>query len=80
MIEARQIGSWFFQVEKQPEVGIEAYDQGVEILREFFLKELAQFDSPELRPLGKDIIQCCIDRGTAAQYDALLGSGTLKSK
>lgn len=80
MIEARQIGSWFFQVEKQPEVGIEAYDQGAEILREFFLKELAQFDSPELRPLGKDIIQCCLDGGSAADYDALLGKGTLKAK
>jgi hypothetical protein len=78
MVEARQIGSWFFQVEKQPEVGVEAYDKGAEILREFFLKELAQFDSPDLRPLGKQIIQCCIDGGTAADYDALLGNGTLK--
>ena len=80
MIEARQIGSWFFQVEKQPEVGVEAYDKGAEILREFFLKELAQFDSPDLRPLGKKIIECCVNGGTVADYDALLGSGTLKAK
>jgi hypothetical protein len=78
MIEARQIGSWFFQVEKQPEVGVEAYDKGAEILREFFLKELSQFDSPDLNPLGKQIIQCCVDGGSAADYDALLGNGTLK--
>jgi hypothetical protein len=78
MVEARQIGSWFFQVEKQPEVGLDAYDAGARILREFFLKELAQFDSPDLRPLGHEIIQCCVDGGTAADYDALLGKGTLK--
>ncbi|NBB78775.1 MAG: DUF4914 family protein [Verrucomicrobia bacterium] len=78
MVEGRQIGSWFFQVEKQPEVGLEAYDAGAQTLREFFLKELAQFDSPELRPLGREIIQCCVDGGSAADYDALLGQGTLK--
>jgi hypothetical protein len=78
MVEARQIGSWFFQVEKQPEVGTEAYDKGAEILREFFLRELAQFDSPDLIPLGKEIIKCCVDGGSAADYDKLLGSGTLK--
>lgn len=79
MVEARQIGSWFFQVEKQPEVGNQAYDAGAQILREFFLKELAQFDSPELRPLGREIIQCCVNGGTVADYDALLGDGTLKA-
>lgn len=78
MVEARQIGSWFFQVEKQPEVGIEAYDAGAEILRDFFLKELAQFDSPDLRPLGREIIKCCVEGGSIADYDALLGKGTLK--
>lgn len=78
MVESRQIGSWFFQVEKQPEVGVEAYDKGAEILREFFLKELANFDSPDLLPLGKQIIECCLNGGTVADYDKLLGTGTLK--
>lgn len=78
MVEARQIGSWFFQVEKQPEVGLEAYDKGAEILRQFFLRELAQFDSPDLRPLGREIIRCCVDGGNIADYDKLLGTGTLR--
>ncbi|MGB0257209.1 MAG: DUF4914 family protein [Coraliomargarita sp.] len=79
MVEGRQIGSRFFHVDRQPEVGVEAYDKGAEILREFFLKELANFDSPDLRPLGKEIIQCCIDGGSVADYDKLLGNGTLKA-
>ncbi len=78
MIEARQIGSWFFQVEKQPEVGIEAYDAGAQILTEFFHRELKQFDSPDLHPLGKKIIECCFKGGMIDDYDALIGSGTLK--
>lgn len=78
MIEARQIGSWFFQVEKQPEVGLEAYDKGAEILRQFFLRELSQFNSPDLRPLGREIIRCCVDGGSIEDYDKLLGSGALR--
>ncbi|MFP4157200.1 MAG: DUF4914 family protein [Opitutales bacterium] len=79
MVEARQIGSWFFQVEKQPEVGVEAYDAGAKILTEFFRSELKNFDSPDLMPLGQKIIQCCLDGGKIEDYDALLGEGTLKS-
>ncbi|MGB0415231.1 MAG: DUF4914 family protein [Coraliomargarita sp.] len=79
MVEGRQIGSWFFQVEKQPEVGEAAYDAGATILTEFFHSELANFNSPDLRPLGKEIIECCLNGGSAADYDKLLGSGTLKA-
>ncbi|MFP4069782.1 MAG: DUF4914 family protein [Opitutales bacterium] len=78
MVEARQIGTWFFHVDKQPEVGPEAYDAGAKILTEFFHSELAQFDSPDLRPLGREIIQCCMDGGSIEDYDKLLGDGTLK--
>jgi len=60
MVEARQVGSRFFRVEKQPEVGVEAYDAGAKILADFFHKELKNFDSPELNPLGKKIIECCL--------------------
>ncbi|MFO8026945.1 MAG: DUF4914 family protein [Opitutales bacterium] len=80
MIEARQIGSWFFQVEKQPEVGVEAYDVGAKMLQEFFHSELKNFDSPDLLPLGKEIIECCLNGGSIKDYDALLGNGTLKKK
>ena len=79
MVEARQIGFRFFHVDKQPEVGEEAYDAGAAILQDFFRKELANFDSPELRSLGRDIIRCCLDGGTVADYDALLNGPTIKA-
>ncbi len=78
MVESRQIGGRFFHVEKQPEVGPEAYDQGAKILSDFFHRDLAQFNSSDLKPLGREIIQCCLDGGTIEDYDKLLGGGTLK--
>lgn len=80
MIESRQVGTRFFNVEKQPEVGVDAYDKGAEILYDFFRKELANFDSPDLLPLGKKIIACCLAGGSAQDYDELLGNGTLRKK
>ncbi len=40
VVEGRTIGSWFFEVEQQPEVGRDAYDRGAEILNKFFHSEL----------------------------------------
>lgn len=80
MVESRQIGTRFFNVEKQPEVGEAAYDKGAEILYDFFRSELANFDSPDLDPLGRQIIECCLQGGTVTDYDALLGNGSLRKK
>ncbi len=77
IVEGRQIGSWFFEVDKQPEVGTEAYDQGAEILYEFFRRELSNFDSPDLIPLGKQIIECCLSNGTVDDYRRLIEHPTL---
>jgi hypothetical protein len=71
-IEGRLIPRWFLQVETQPEVGEEAYDKGAEQLYDFFRKCLAKFDHVDLLPLGRDIIQCCLDRGKFEDYAALI--------
>ena len=70
-VEGQSIGTWFFDVSKQPEVGLEAYDAGAEILYDFFRKQLANFDSPDLSSLGKDIIQACLDGASVEEYDSL---------
>jgi hypothetical protein len=71
-VEGRTIGSWFFKVDKQPEVGPEAYDKGAEILRAFFYKELKQFLDDDLDDLGRRIIECCFDDGSLDDYQSLL--------
>ncbi|MGA0332546.1 MAG: DUF4914 family protein [Kiritimatiellia bacterium] len=77
VVEGRPIGSWFFNVDKQPEVGPEAYDEGAKILQAFFESELKQFQVKDLLPLGRDIIQCCLDRGNIQQFAELIPHGTL---
>ncbi|MCC5833737.1 MAG: DUF4914 family protein [Opitutales bacterium] len=77
MIEGRVIGPWFLEVDKQPEVGEEAYDKGAKILANFFHKELSQFDDPDLLPLGRKIIDCCFANGSIADYEKLIDVNTL---
>lgn len=77
VVEGRTIGSWFFEVDQQPEVGEAAYDQGAEILSEFFQRELANFLHPELLPLGRRIIDCCLAGGTLEDYEKLIDHETI---
>ncbi|NSW89987.1 MAG: DUF4914 family protein [Firmicutes bacterium] len=56
------------EVDKQPEVGNEGFDAGAKLLTNFFKKQLAKFVTPELDPLGKQIIECCICNGTVEEY------------
>jgi hypothetical protein len=72
-IEGTVLPEWFLRVEKQPEVGIEGYDRGSEILKQFFEKELKKFVQPELCKAGNQIIECCLDHGTVEEYETLLG-------
>jgi len=71
-VEGGTIGSWFFEVDLQPEVGEFAYDRGAEILTEFFAQELQPFLTPDLLPLGQEIIKTCLAGGTLADYEALI--------
>jgi hypothetical protein len=77
IVEGRTIGSWFFEVDQQPEVGEAAYDRGAELLAEFFHKELSQFLEPDLHPLGRRIIECCLKGGTLADYASLIDHQTV---
>lgn len=71
-VEGRTIPRWFFQVDTQVEVGEAAYDQGAGILQDFFRRELSQFLVPELSPLGRKIIGCCLEGGSVDDYQRLL--------
>lgn len=56
----------------QPEVGKTGYDQGANILSAFFKKELEQYLTSDLHPLGKAIIECCLNDGTLEAYNELM--------
>lgn len=73
-IEGVPIPHWFLQVETQPEVGTEAYDQGAEVLAQFFHAELAELGaSGDLDPLGRRIITWCQDHGGVRELEGILG-------
>ncbi len=72
VVEGVQIPDFFFSVERQSEVGVEAYDKGQEILYRFFEKNLQAYLMPEMDPLGRKIISCCLDKGTVEDLNALI--------
>ncbi len=74
-VEGTQVPQWLLQVDLQREVGPDGYDAGAKILENFFYKELQKFLHADLDPLGKDIINCCLDGGTVEQYESLLSEG-----
>ena len=73
-IEGSQLSRWFLQVDTQPEVGVEAYDEGARIWKEFFQRYLKDFCQPDLIDLGQKIIQCCMDGGQVEDYETLIHS------
>lgn len=80
MVEGRMIGPWFLEVDKQPEVSETAYDAGAEILEEFFHRELRGFLDTDLHPLGRKIIDCCLNGGTLADYEAFIDTETISEE
>ena len=71
-IEGERIPTRLLKVYKQAEVGTDGYDAGAEILFDFFKKELQQYLTPELDPLGRRIIETCLRGGTVAEYVELI--------
>lgn len=71
-VEGSLIARWFLQVNTQPEVGDEAYDRGAEILYGFFRSQLQTFPDEDLHPLGRKIIECCLEGGSLEDYENLI--------
>ncbi len=70
-VEGTPITRWFLQVNLQPEVGDEAYDRGAAQLTEFFHGQLREFLDADLLPQGRQIVECCLDGGSLADYESL---------
>jgi hypothetical protein len=73
LVEGRQVPTWLLQVDHQLEVGETAYDEGAKILQQFFDQHLAEFlAEDDLLPLGKRIIQICLQGGNLHDYEACI--------
>ncbi len=67
-IEGAKIPSRFLKVYKQPEVGIEGYDKGADILYDFFSTQLSKYNKPALSDMGKVIIDACLSKASMQDY------------
>lgn len=62
----------FVEVNLQPEVGDEAYKKGAKMLDDFFRDELKKYLTPELDPLGREIIEAFMRGADIEEYEKLL--------
>jgi len=67
-IDGNFLPKGLLQTNLQPEVGNDGYDAGAEILTSFFKRELEKYLLPDLDPLGRKIIECCLLDGKQEEY------------
>ena len=72
-IEGVRVAEDFLEVNTQPEVGNDGYDEGAAILTSFFHSCISEFLEDDIDPLGREIIECCLGNGTVDDYESLLG-------
>jgi hypothetical protein len=77
MVEGQTIEKLFFEVDKQPEVGPEAYDAGAKQLTDFFRKQLKLYLHDDLAPEGRTIIEACLDGAGLEDYMTLIPAEAL---
>jgi hypothetical protein len=67
-IDGQYIRRAFLKPETQQEVGLEGYDAGSKILMDFFKQELVKYNTDDLNPLGKQIIQMFLNGASVQDY------------
>ena len=70
-LDGQYVRQTFLRPETQSRLGEEGYDAGAKILTDFFKEELQQYLTDDLDPLGRQIIECCLNDGTLEDYLAL---------
>ena len=71
-IDGQYMRKEFLQPELQKDVGTEVYDQGAEILTDFFKSEVEKYNNDDLDPMGKKIISAFLDNASVQDYIDLL--------
>ena len=74
-VDGQNIRSKFLRPETQDTLGPDGYDQGARILYDFFAQELAAFDTEELHPVGRQILECFKAGGSVEDYCAITPLG-----
>ncbi len=72
-VNGQQIPRGLLEVDEQLEVGEEGYDAGAGILIDFFKQQLDKFLTDDLDPLGRKIIEMCMDDAPVSAYADVMG-------
>jgi len=70
-LDNQYVRQTFLRPELQSRLGEDGYDAGAKILVDFFKEEIKQYLTDDLDPLGRQIIECCLNDGTLEDYLAL---------
>ena len=70
-IDGQYIRQTFLRPELQSKLGEKGYDAGAKIITDFFKEELKQYLVPELDPLGRKIIELCLEDAPIEKYEEL---------
>lgn len=74
-VDGQHIPPKFLRPELQEMLGKDGYATGAKILTDFFAKELKVYDTPELHPVGRQILECFAAGGTAEDYCGIIPLG-----
>ena len=67
-IDGQYVRQTFLRPELQSKLGFEGYDAGAKILTDFIKEEVRQFLTDELDPLGRQIIELCLNDAPLEAY------------
>ena len=67
-IDGQYVRQTFLRPELQSKLGFEGYDAGAKILTDFFKEQISQFLTDELDPLGRQIIELCLNDAPLEEY------------
>ena len=67
-IDSQYVRQTFLRPELQSKLGYEGYDAGAKILTDFFKEQVSQFLTDDLDPVGRKIIELCLNDATIEDY------------
>ena len=79
-IDGQYIRKTFLRPEMMSRVGEDGYDECAKILTDFFKEELKEFLVPELDPLGRQIIELCMNDAPLEEYLKLTPINSIKGR
>ena len=79
-IDGQFVRRTFLRPELQSKLGEDGYDECAKIITAFFKEELQQFLVPELDPLGRQIIELCLNDAPLEEYLKLTPINGIKGR